>query len=170
MKELIEIVLFVLLLGHTEAGEIVPKNTIQPTPTPKVEILGSSTKPSNTLFNLVNSTRSANGLKNYSYSSALTRSAQARACDLNRTQEWTHTGYESYIYKSGYKITANVTWMGENLARNAGYDYPISDQEALERWLNSPTHRDNLLSANKYISIGTAKCGNYTVVHFGGRS
>lgn len=79
----------------------------------------------------------------------LMRAAQAKANDMVKRDYWSHTTPDgkqpwSFIDKTGYKYQV----VGENLA----YGFSSSD-EVIRGWLNSPSHRENLLSGD-YQDVG----------------
>ena len=103
-----------------------------------------------------NSERLRQGLKPLRYNSLLTKSAATRACDMSKKNTWSHNGYVQWIRSYGFKGGD----IGENLSRN------LTENQAMNAWMNSLTHRDNILQrAYKYIGVG--RCDTYIVVHFG---
>jgi uncharacterized protein YkwD len=103
---------------------------------------------------LTNADRAAKGLAPLRHDTLLDAAAQKKANDMVRR------GYFSHIDPSGqgpWKWFTAVGFYyvraGENLGAN------FSDAKSLERaWMNSPTHRANLLSTGyTRMGIGTAK-------------
>ena len=85
-------------------------------------------------FNLVNSQRAANGLPALVWDSNLesTSSVRSQECSVS----FSHTRPNG---KAWYTVNSNIQG-GENLA------YGFDDAEsATEAWMNSPTHKDNIL-------------------------
>jgi uncharacterized protein YkwD len=99
----------------------------------------------------VNSTRTQNSLKTLTENKQLNQAAAAKMADIQKYQYWSHdnpvtnTGWVSFIRQAGFKGAA-----GENLAK--GFD---STNHIINAWLNSPSHRANLLSAN-FNAVGVA--------------
>lgn len=119
---------------------------------------------SDSLVTKLNQIRTSNGLAALQENSQLYLSAGNKACDMNEKKYWSHTNtsdhtFDWWISKAGY----NFYTAGENLARNF-----ISDTTMVASWMNSPSHKANILSTN-YTEIGVGRCGNYTVLHFGKR-
>lgn len=88
----------------------------------------------------------------------LTNAAQMKAEDMAKMRYFAHTAYDGtvawdYINEVGYSYET----AGENLA--------ITNENAeavINGWLNSPTHRDNLLNTNYTdFGSGTAYYGDY---------
>jgi len=105
----------------------------------------------NDLLYYTNQARSENGESALKLNSRLSEAAYEKAQNMFNEDYWAHvspSGKEpwDFIVSSGYEYI----YAGENLAR----DFNNSDS-VVGAWLNSPTHRDNLLSAN-YEDIGFA--------------
>lgn len=96
------------------------------------------------LINLTNASRAQNGLADLTLSDQLTSATLAKANDMFSHDYFAHTSPTGktpwdFIKAAGYDYTA----AGENLA--IGY---TDDQELHEAWMNSATHRANILNAN----------------------
>lgn len=103
------------------------------------------------LVDLANVDRSTHGLANLTVNPKLVAVAQAKANDMAAKGYFSHVspdGVEPWHWfrQEGYAYT----FAGENLAVD------FSDSGDVERaWMNSPTHRDNILNA-KFTEIGIA--------------
>src|SRR3990170_3380044 len=86
-----------------------------------------------TLWSLIQEWRVNNNLTPFVKDESLCQSERA----IKRLQEiktnWSHEGYERDNF------CPNCYMTGENLAKNS-----LSEKELLDKWLNSPTHRENL--------------------------
>lgn len=106
------------------------------------------------LVDLANSDRAGNGLQTLAISPVLTAAAQAKANDMAGKSYFAHTSPEGktswYWFKqAGY----DFSYAGENLA----VDFTDSD-EVNKAWLNSPTHRANIMNVHfTQIGIATAQ-------------
>src|SRR3989344_1251314 len=103
------------------------------------------------LIGLTNSTRQAQGASALTESPALSQAALLKAEDMFANNYWAHvspTGTTPWYFFNlvGYKYLH----AGENLAR--GFD---TSSGVIKGWLDSPSHRENLLSTN-YQNIGMA--------------
>lgn len=103
------------------------------------------------VIRLTNEKRIAAGLAPLSYNPTLSQSALAKGTDMLNKGYWAHVAPDgtqpwSFFTNAGYKYR----YAGENLARD--FSNPAS---AVEAWMNSPSHRENMLSA-KYKEIGVA--------------
>lgn len=106
---------------------------------------------SGTLVSMTNSERAKNGLGALSVNSALTSAATAKANDMLAKGYFAHTSPDGrtpwdFIAAAGY----DYIYAGENLA--IGY---TSASELMSAWMNSSTHRDNILNS-KFREIGIA--------------
>lgn len=116
-----------------------------------------------TLEKLANETRQAMGLNSLKENQTLNKAAQMKAEDMVKNQYFSHTsptGLSPWYWfsKAGY----TYKYAGENLA--IGF---FESRDVFNAWLNSPSHKENLLNPN-YKEIGTAVLpgfgGNNTIV------
>ena len=91
-------------------------------------------------FELVNEYRMKNGLPKLKFSRELQEVAKIKAQDLVESEYFSH---DSLTYGKTFNIMKDkgihYEVAGENLAGN------ISSQRAVEAWINSTTHRENML-------------------------
>lgn len=107
---------------------------------------------SSVLVDLANGDRNVNAVGGLTVSPVLTAAAQAKANDMASKEYFAHVspydGKNSWYWfqEAGYKFS----YAGENLAVD------FSDSSDVERaWMNSPTHRKNILDGN-FTEIGIA--------------
>lgn len=101
------------------------------------------------VVNLTNQKRAEAGLPALALNQTLSNAAYTKGRDMIDKDYWAHVSPDGtqpwkFFSQFGYKYR----YAGENLARdfsNAG--------DAVNAWMNSPTHRDNILNA-KYKEIG----------------
>jgi len=103
------------------------------------------------LLKITNSDRQQNGLPPLSLNNELTSAAQGKAANMFQNDYWAHfapdgTSPWDFIKGAGY----NYSYAGENLAK--GF---TSSSDIVQAWMNSPSHRENMLS-NKYKDVGFA--------------
>lgn len=103
------------------------------------------------LIELTNIERQKKGLNPVTENSALDNAAALKAQNMFAENYWAHFAPSGktpwdFILSSGYKFT----FAGENLAKNF-----YKSDDVVVAWMNSPTHRDNLLNS-KYKEIGIA--------------
>lgn len=104
-----------------------------------------------TLVDLVNSSRAENKLAPLTINSQLEAAAAAKAQDMFKDQYFAHNSPSgktpwSFISAAGY----NYIFAGENLS--IGY---TDNTELHNAWMNSPSHRENILNPN-FREIGIA--------------
>jgi uncharacterized protein YkwD len=120
--------------------------------TPRV--LGFATSiSSGEIISLTNSQRQQNGAGQVSESSLLNQAAQLKAQDMFNSNYWAHTNPYDPAKDPWYwfeQVGYDYYMAGENLAMN--FD---TSAGVINGWMNSPSHRDNLLNGN-YTEIGVA--------------
>lgn len=120
--------------------------------TGQIKILSFATNISQTeVINLTNQQRLAAGVGAVSQNSFLDQAAAKKAADMFQNNYWAHvspSGTTPWFFYDlvGYKYI----YAGENLAR----DFDTS-AGVVSGWMNSQSHRDNMLSGN-YTEIGVA--------------
>ncbi len=116
-----------------------------------------------TILTSINAFREVFGESDLKRNFLLDQSARVKACDMVK--------YNYFAHKS----LAGKTH-GE-LIKDAGYAYAYAgeilgkycrDMSCVRLWMNSPTHKAVILNPF-YKEFGVARCGIYTVVHFGVR-
>ncbi len=103
------------------------------------------------LYQLTNLEREKHGLNKLNYNEKLSQAAYKKAQDMFSKNYWAHFSPQGdtpwqFILDSGYQYE----YAGENLAKN----FLFSDG-VISAWMNSPTHRDNILK-KEYTDVGFA--------------
>ena len=125
---------------------------LQLVPRTGVRILGYAANISvEEVVRLTNDKRVAAGLNALSINESLSSAARAKGQDMLDKDYWAHIAPDGtepwkFFIDAGYKYK----YAGENLARD--FSNPSS---AIEAWMASPTHRDNVLS-DRYNEVGIA--------------
>lgn len=123
------------------------------------------------LLGSTNAARIANGLSPLAINTKLNNAAQAKAQHMADNNYWAHTAPDGtqpwyFFNQAGYSYLR----AGENLA------YGFSDsQTAVDGWMNSPSHRDNILGNYVDVGFGIVNVPNYqdngeqtiVVAHYG---
>lgn len=119
---------------------------------PGAKILGyaANIAPSE-VIRLVNEKRAQSGLSPLGQNGQLASAALAKGTDMLNKDYWAHVAPDGtqpwkFFSDAGY----SYRYAGENLARDFS-----NPQSAVEAWMASPTHRDNILSGN-YQETGVA--------------
>lgn len=137
-----------LIITFLFAGLIVVQGTHRQYPA----VLGDATSiSSEDLLKYTNIQRQANGLVPLRINRELTQAAKLKAHDMFAKDYWAHVAPDGttpwvFIKDSGYEYL----YAGENLAR--GF---TTSAGVVDAWMNSPSHRENLLSPH-YTDIGFA--------------
>ncbi len=141
-SSLLVIILFLLTLG---SGVVFIKRA-------NPSVLGMSYSITETeLFNDTNAARVQNNEPPLVMNAELSDAARRKAADMFARDYWAHFAPDgttpwSFIKAAGY----DYSYAGENLAK--GF---TTSQDVVNAWMNSPSHRENLLSP-KYKDIGLA--------------
>ncbi len=105
----------------------------------------------NWIIELTNQERQAQGLSPLKHNSTLDLAAQKKASDMLANNYFAHTSPTGVKPWQWFKeVGYNYTFAGENLAMNFA-----EAEDAIQAWMDSASHRDNLLSKN-YDEIGVA--------------
>lgn len=149
----------------------------KPNPKPKVEekiSTGASTDPEPVrtpeytgdrkfIFDAINTERLKAGLPMLERSTTLDKTAASKALDLSTGGKWQHDMNPdgSFNFDRFYTIEFRYHYMslGENLSKD------FSAQQAINAWMQSPTHRANVLDP-RFKYTGIAIEGTYIVQHF----
>ena len=103
------------------------------------------------VIRLTNEKRAQAGLSTLEGSSVLSEAAQAKAADMINKDYWAHVAPDgTQPWKFFTDFGYNYKNAGENLARD--FSNPAA---AVEAWMGSPSHKENMLSP-KYKEIGIA--------------
>ena len=109
------------------------------------------------IFDLINKARTNANVAKLSANSTVFKVARLKSEDMVNKSYFSHTSstYGSpFKMLTDYKVSYKVA--GENIAGNP------SLEDAVNAWLNSPTHKQNILSNSyNYIGIGVSKSETY---------
>lgn len=109
------------------------------------------------LYSQTNAFRTANGLGVLALDSQLNQAAQAKAEHMIANNYWAHVAPDGttpwYFFDSVGYVYVNA---GENLA----YGFRTS-AEVVQAWMDSPSHRDNVLGNYKDVGFGYMDGANY---------
>lgn len=108
-------------------------------------------------FDLVNKKRVEMGLSPLTWSDGLSQIARGHSQDMAEKSYFSHRGADGKMVSDRADRAGLGRWrsIGENIAFNRGYDDPVV--KAVDLWLGSPSHRQNLLDAGwRESAIGVA--------------
>lgn len=103
------------------------------------------------VIELTNQKRMESGLSPLTLNNQLSEAAQRKAGDMFAFNYWAHnspSGRDPWSFF--HEVDYNYLYAGENLARDF-----MNSSSVVDAWMNSPTHRDNLLNS-RYQEIGLA--------------
>jgi uncharacterized protein YkwD len=108
-------------------------------------------------FELLNQKRVENGLKPLAWSDQLAGIARLHSQNMADLKFFSHRGLDNKMVSDRADDIGLSKWraIGENIAFERGYQDPVS--KAVELWLDSPSHRHNLLESTwKESAVGVA--------------
>ena len=134
-----------------------PKPTTPPSNNNQDMVLITGSANEQEVLNLINNARVKKGLPKLKLSKRLTEMARLKSDDMVKNK---YFGHESKVYGSPFKMLKDFgidyKEAGENIAGNP------SIKDAVNSWLNSPTHAENIYSRGyNYIGIGVTKSSTY---------
>lgn len=136
--------------------------TLKPTATPKPSGCDYTFNSNyeNRVIELVNDVRKDHGLKPLSYNTSLRNAARRHSRDMACNNFLSHTGSDGSspgdrIISAGY----NYSWYAENIAASSSSSF--TPQQAVNLWMNSQGHKDNILSDKaKHVGVGFCYVGD----------
>jgi uncharacterized protein YkwD len=114
-------------------------------------------------FELINQQRAKMNLLPLVWSDEVANIARKHSKDMATFNFFSHTDLNGLMVNDRADIFGVSKWqaIGENIAYNRGYNNPV--EFAVERWMLSPSHRENLLNSRwKESGIGIAVTDNGT--------
>lgn len=115
------------------------------------------------VFDLINEQRLRANLKPLEWSDEVAEMARLHSENMANFSFFSHTDLNGLMVNDRADALGIKKWraIGENIAYNRGYENPAAS--AVERWMQSPGHRDNLLNNRwKESGIGIAVTENGT--------
>ena len=130
----------------------------------KASIIVNTASIEHVAFDLINKKRVENGFKQLEWSEDVAKIARQHSLDMAEFKYFGHRGLDDSMVgdradRSGLKKWRSI---GENIAFNRGYKDPV--EVAVELWLKSPSHRQNLLKSDwseSAVGIAVADDGSY---------
>lgn len=139
-------------LGILEAEDDVPKSAGV-----KSSVVSNTVSFEQIAFDLINAKRVQDGLQPLTWSDKLADVARIHSQNMAEFSFFSHRGLDNKLVSDRADDHGAGKWrsIGENIAFNRGYRDPVV--KAVELWLDSPSHRRNLLDSNwKESAVGIA--------------
>ncbi len=115
-------------------------------------------------FRMLNQKRAENGLRPLMWSDDLERVARIHSQNMADFKFFDHRGIDGKMVSDRADCLGVGNWrsIGENIAFNRGFADPVA--KAIELWLDSPSHRHNLMDENwkeSAVGVAVAADGSY---------
>jgi uncharacterized protein YkwD len=123
----------------------------------KASVIVKNVEVSRAVFDLMNQKRVENGRPALAWSDDLARVASLHSENMAEYSFFSHRGLDSKLVSQRADDAQVGRWraIGENIAYHRGYKDPAA--KAIELWLDSPGHRQNMLNPDwKETAIGVA--------------
>ena len=137
-----------------------PSNSYATSPAP---VAVAATSDERRAFDLINAERQRRGLRPLVMDGSLTRIARYHSEDMARGNYLSHTDRQGLDLRGRASLLGLHGWktLGENIAYNQGYNDPTAF--AVERWMVSEKHRENVLSDEyTHAGVGVARASDGT--------
>lgn len=130
----------------------------------KASVIVNTVSLEQTAFDLLNQKRAENGLRPLEWNDKLALIARLHSKNMADLNFFSHRGLDNKRVSDRADDVGMGRWhaIGENIAFNRGYQDPVS--KAVDLWLDSPSHRHNLLDNNwkeTAVGIAVATDGSY---------
>jgi uncharacterized protein YkwD len=114
------------------------------------------------IVRLLNRTRASYGLPRLRSSSGLFRVADSHSRDLASHGMFSHSGSDGTSFADRMRRVSRARMMGETIVEMAGR---TTAQRVVQAWMNSPPHRQEILTRGyRLVGVGAAHGGSWTVV------
>jgi len=146
-------------LGILESDEAVEK-----TSGVKASVIVNTASVERQAFELINQERARYAQPPLTWNDKLVEVARIHSANMAEFRFFSHRGLDDKLVSDRADDCKVGRWraIGENIAYNRGHKEPIG--KAIELWLNSPSHRRNMLDKNwsdSAIGIAIAADGSY---------
>lgn len=100
------------------------------------------------VFDLINQRRAAAGLSLLTWNDNVAGVARVHSRNMASLKFFSHTGADGKKVNNRADALGVKKWrsLGENIAYNRGFKSPL--ESAVQSWMNSPGHRDNILKSD----------------------
>ena len=149
-------------LGTTELSR--PRIVGEKAAAVKASIVVNTASIERIAFDLINQKRVESGFRQLEWSDEVARIARQHSQDMAEFKYFGHRGLDDSMVSDRADRSGLKKWraIGENIAFNRGYKDPV--EVAVKLWLESPSHRQNLLKSDwgeSAVGIAVAADGSY---------
>lgn len=133
----------------------VAKTPVGPSVSSAAPVLAEASDIERRAFEQTNQVRIKNGLPALEWDADVCRMARTHSENMSRLNFFSHVTPDGLRLRDRARAAGILTYtvLGENIAYNQGYEDPGAF--AVERWMASPKHRANILSAEfRAMAIG----------------
>lgn len=134
------------------------------TPSPQPQATEALDPAEASLRDAVNATRRAHGLPDLAIDPRLQRAARERSADIVAYGYFAHEWHDGTPFATWITRYWPCNGAGEILVKRTP---SLNAQQSVQLWLDSPSHRSNMLSPN-WRNMGVELDGIYATVDFGG--
>lgn len=125
---------------------------------------GSAEQIERDIFALINRQRAAQGLEGLIWNEEVAKIARMHSRNMAGGKFFSHRGLDGKMVNDRADSVGLTKWraIGENIAFERGYDHPAAF--AVEKWMESPSHRNNLLGQTwreSAVGVAVAPDGSY---------
>jgi uncharacterized protein YkwD len=142
-----------------------PVTTVRSAPPTSVSaVKGSVEQVERDIFHLINKQRAAQGLEALVWNEDVAKIARMHSRNMADQRFFSHRGLDGKMVNDRADSVGLTKWrgIGENIAFERGYDHPAAF--AVEKWMESPSHRKNLLGQTwreSAVGVAVAPDGSY---------
>jgi len=141
-----------------------PRRVIEKSSAVKAVVVVNTVAVERAAFEVLNQKRAENGLKPLVWSNELAAVARVHSHNMADLKFFSHRGLDNKMVSDRADDIGLKKWraIGENIAFSRGYDDPV--EMAVELWLDSPSHRQNLMNSDwreSAVGVAVAADGSY---------
>ena len=125
----------------------------QQTGNPQTRAAASNSAMEQAVLQQINEYRRQKGLPVLTLNATITQQARSHSQDMAQSRVLSHDGFNARIQTIGKTIAYRAA--AENVAFNMGFAKP--DQQAVQGWIKSTGHRQNIEGNYRLTGIGVAK-------------
>jgi uncharacterized protein YkwD len=129
------------------------KATLKQSVKPSRRAASSMASLERSVFQQINQYRQQRGLSALKLDSTIIQQARQHSQDMAKSRVLSHNGFDARVKAISKAFALRAA--GENVAYNAGFSNPVA--QAVNGWLNSPGHLQNIVGNYNWTGIGVAK-------------